>query len=51
MRGPSYTKEFFAQEVERLTLLLTQSLSAEDRVSYQSQLAAARKQLAEFGGK
>lgn len=51
MRGPKYTKEYFAQEVERLTLLLTQWLDAENRVSYQNQLAAARKHLAELEGK
>ena len=48
MRGPAYGQDFWLGEVERLSLLLTQSLTPEDRVSYQTQLASAREHLAEF---
>ena len=51
MRGFAYGKDHWLLEVERLELLLTQSLTAEDRVSYQHQLASAREHLAEFEAK
>lgn len=48
MRGPTYTAEFYRAEVERLTLYLTQSVSAEGRVQLQRELASAREHLAEL---
>ena len=48
MRGPKYTADFYKAEVERLTLSLTQSVSAEGRVQLQRELASARQHLAEL---
>ena len=48
MRGVPYGVDFYRGEVERLELLLTQAVSAETRVSYQSQLASARQRLADL---
>ena len=50
MRGPVYTATFFRSEIERLTLLLTQGISPEQRVQYQHELASARSHLAELEG-
>lgn len=51
MRGPTYTATFYRGEVERLTLLLTQSVSVEDRVQLQRELASAREHLKELESK
>ena len=48
MRGPVYTADFFKGEVERLTLALTQSVSAENRVQLQNERASARQHLDTF---
>jgi hypothetical protein len=48
MRGPTYTAEFYKAEVERLTLYLTQPVSAEGRVQLQRELASSREHLADF---
>ncbi len=48
MRGQPYNESFFKTEVERLQLLLTQSITPEARVQFQSELAAARQHLEDF---
>ena len=47
MRGVAYTEQFYRSEVERLTLALTQSVTPENRVQLQTELASARQHLAE----
>lgn len=51
MRGKTYDADFYRGEVERLTLALTQSVSAEGRVQLQRELDSAKQHLAGFGGK
>ena len=48
MRGVAYSEQFYRSEVERLTLALTQSVSAENRVQLQNELASARQHLDSF---
>lgn len=48
MRGPVYTADFFKGEVERLTLVLTQSITLETRVQYLKELAAAQSHLTDL---
>ena len=45
MIGFAYTKDFYRAEVERLTLLLTQSVSREIRAQLQNELTSARAHL------
>jgi hypothetical protein len=50
MLGMTHNTAFYRAEVERLTLLLTQSVSEEGRVQLERELASARAHLADLQG-
>jgi hypothetical protein len=48
---PTYSADFYREEITRLTALLNESVTDAVRVSYQHQLASARAHLADLEAK
>lgn len=48
MRGTVYNADFYREEISRITLWLTQPISAEERSQLQRELESAKSHLAGF---